>query len=266
MTLYNLPQVLATTATGNIHQVTINAANDMLTEPELQTAITSLSSAQSLHPGNLRPSPHPSLLPPAMSLSSTSRQREVTSTPMVIEPELVDSGALQHSPTPEETIENLLADSREGVQNPPLRVPSSRGSVQNAPSILTGTQGDSQNIPPLLPTTQIQLEQLEPQLSNMLVQTSDSIGPEQYVIEPTPVLELVSAAAHTVTINPTTAVNLSSRIIQQEVALPVSKSNQLSSTLTPIDALEQSTSQGKDVYSSLASHVAQSSLDTPTSS
>jgi hypothetical protein len=72
----------------------------------------------------------------------------------------------------------------------------------------------------------------------MLVETAD-IGPEQYVVQTTPLMELATSA-HTVTINPsaTTAVNLTG-IVHQGMELQVANSNRLSSELTPINATLQ---------------------------
>ena len=256
----------------SIHQVTINAANDMLSESELQSAITSLSNTQSLTPGNLRPSPHPSILAPAAPLSTG--QHDMTSMSMGIEPELVEPAALQHSPSSHGLPDGdptMLVDSRKKAQDSTLGIPSSEGS---ASAILSSTRQASQNVPSLMSTPQgpppliphggshttlstdqfQQLEQLEPQLSNIL-QSTDPIGPDQYVIQTTPILELVSSAGtHTDprSLPTTAAVHLPS--IVQGVELPVAKGNP---TITPIDAtLEHG---GETLYSELTGHVDQPS-------
>lgn len=242
----------------------------MLSESELQSAITSLSNTQSLTPGNLRPSPHPSILGPAVALSSG--QRDMTSMSMGIEPELVEPAALQHTPSshglPDED-PTILVDSRKKDQSSSL--PSSDGSTPS--SLLSTTQQPSQNVPSLLSNTQgppplishggqpatlstdqmrqfQQLEQLEPQLSNILQSTEA----DQYVIQTTPILELVSSAGAQTdprSLPTTAAVHLPN--IVQGVELPVAKSNQLNPTIAPIDAtLEQG---GETLYSELTSHM-----------
>ena len=280
------PQILATTAADNIHRVTINAANDMLSESELQTVITSLSGTQQpLLPGNLRPSPHSALLAPDTPPSSESARQEGRSLPMSIEPELVDSGALSNSPTPHgvdivQEPPSLLVDSGQSYQNLPISIStaqgpttsllaSTQGGSQNSTnthrgsqnfslsaspqggsqvssSLLTNTQEGREGALSLLPTTQFQQSEEPTQLSNMLVETANTMGPDQYIIQTTPLMELATSA-HTVTINPsaTTAVNLTG-IAHQGAELQVANSNRLSSELTPISAtLEQGSSQDK---------------------
>ena len=226
--------MLPTTTGDNIHRVTINAAHDMLSEPEL---ITSLSG------GTSRPSPHPSLLAPTTPLTSSSpsssqQRREVTSIAMAIEPELVETGTLQSSPPGEEAVQDDTSLLETGGNIPP-RGPN---SVQHGPSLLSNTPGG--RIRPLSDRQEVslsqtrdfqQLEPLMPDIDNTMV------VPEQYVIQTTPLLDLVSSS-HTVTANPstalsTTAVDLTG-LVQQGVGLPVAKSDQL----TPINAtLEQPT-------------------------
>lgn len=260
---------MASCDADSIHRVTINAANDMLSESELQSAITSLSNTQSLTPGNLRPSAHPSILAPAAPLSTG--QRDITSVSMGIEPELVESAALQHSPShglPDEDT-TMLVDSRKKAPNSTLGIPRSEVS---ASSILSSTQQASQTVPSLLSNPQgppplishggshttlstdqmrqfQQLEQLEPQLSNIL-QSTDSIEPDQYIIQTTPILELVSRAGSRTdprSLPTSAAVDLPS--IVQGVELPVAKGNP---TITPIDATLEG---GETLYSELTGHV-----------
>ena len=152
-------QILATTSADSIHRVTINAANDMLTESELQTVITSLSgSQQPLLPGNLRSSPHSTLLAPDMPPSSSSGQREARSIPMSIEPELVEQGALQNSPTSHgvdimQEAPSLLVDSRQSFKSLRSSISKSQGS-QSTSSFLANTQGGGQNSSSLSASTQ----------------------------------------------------------------------------------------------------------------
>ena len=192
----------------------------------------------------------------------------MTSVPMVIEPELVETGALANSPSPSSShdlLDDSTADSAtrgllagEHVSTQPVADPRSHGpniqtsssvplAVSSASDILTHrvSQGGG-----AVSTAQLQQlhHQLEPQISNILSQTGTdgSDEPEQYVVQTAPLLELVSSA-HTVTINPTSAAvsngNLTS-IVQTGAEIPVATSNQQSSsTLTPINATLDSSDQ-----------------------
>ena len=294
-----LSQVLTSSSTDNIHRVTINAANDMLSESDLQTTITSLSGTQPLqHQTRPRPSPHPSLLAPATPILSS--QHHVTPIPLVIEPELVEPGALQgpSSLTVAEgamqNLPSLLTHTRhEAVRDlTPLAsvVASTQGSVQNpssSSSLLANMQGgEAQNAPLLLSTAQVRQlhqlqQQLEPQLSNILVQGSDGgVGPEQYIVQVSSALDIGTATTsgtHTVTLNPSSQSHAStvrlSSLVPQGAGLPVvAKSNQLSGTMltpTPIDAtLQQVTGQSTSEvpYHSGASLISSTHTDTFTSS
>ena len=76
------------------------------------------------------------------------------------------------------------------------------------------------------------------------------MGPDQYIIQTTPLMELATNA-HTVTINPsaTTGVDLTGNS-HRGAELQVANSNRLSSELTPISAaLEQEPSQDDKTYS-----------------
>ena len=258
-------QVMETT--DSIHRVTINAANDMLSDSELHSAISSISSSsrESLRPA----SSLLSSLPPSSSSSSSASQlrRSMTSVPMVIEPELVETGALANSPSPSSShdlLDDSTADSATrgllaGEHVPTQPVASHGQSVQTSSSVpltVSSTSADTLTRQVsqggggggTVSTAQLQQlhHQLEPQISNILSQTGTdgSDEPEQYVVQTAPLLELVSSA-HTVTIHPTSAAggNLTS-IVQTGAEIPVAMSNQQSSsTLTPINAALDSSEQ-----------------------
>lgn len=228
-----MEDVSSTTATDNIHHVTINAANDILTDTELQSAITSLSNEQpgGLHlpSSSLSSSSSFDLLSSSTSTSSSLvRPQTVLSIPMVIEPELVEPGALGNSPSSvhgllDDTVSSgtsqlLLGRGSSGSLNTrTITTANSQGLTLSAASVRSidnhsiiaqnlghstlgggGVGGGSSNTP--LREFR-QLDQLDPQMSNILVQTGTE--PEHYVIQTTPLLELsASNTAHTVTINP----------------------------------------------------------------
>ena len=96
-----------------------------------------------------------------------------------------------------------------------------------------------------------QLDQLDSQLSNILVQTAaDSnmgMRPEQYVIQTTPLVDLVSNT-HT-NINPSSTVLSAADSSIDLTGSGFKTSSCLSTTLTPINAtLEPSTSMETDPY------------------
>jgi hypothetical protein len=196
----------------------------------------------------------------------------MTSVPMVIEPELVETGALANSPSPSSShdlLDDSTADSAtrgllagEHVSTQPVADPRSHGpNIQTSSSVPLAVSSASADIlthrvsqvggaSAAVSTAQLQQlhHQLEPQISNILSQTGTdgSDEPEQYVVQTAPLLELVSSA-HTVTINPTSAAvsngNLTS-IVQTGAEIPVATSNQQSSsTLTPINAALDSSDQ-----------------------
>ena len=257
-------------STDNIHRVTINAANDMLTESELRSAITSLSSGD---PPSLMAAP--SLLAP-LPPSSSSRLGRVA---MAIEPELVEPGALANSPPPshdDPVPSHSSAELLRGRRNKQIETQPTANSLalstQTPLSVLTPSElSSSLSLPrgagsaavpisstasdPLQERGRVstsaqmrafqQLQQLDPHISNILVQTGveGAVGPDQFVIQTTPVLELVSSS-HTVTINPSGVVsygNPGGVVSGKGAGIQVSKGNQSSSTLTPIDAAQDST-------------------------
>ena len=236
---------MGATSTDSTHRVTINAATDMLTEEELHSAIHSLSSSAT---AGTAAAPPLSLSLPQASSSGLGR---VTSVSMVIEPELVETGALPNSPSPSSSHGHLddavsaptgelvvggsdqirPANSLQGLvtHTPTAQLQvlgrssgqplSLSGGVATAkPFHLAGSRRDDRLVRErgregITTATELrefeQLEQLDSQISNILVQSAagGGAGPDQYIIQTTPILELVSSsAAHTVTINPSSGI------------------------------------------------------------
>ena len=129
------------------------------------------------------------------------------------------------------------------------------GSADTSPSSLLSNE-----------QSQYQLQQqLEAQLSNVLVQGSEGVSPEQYIMQASPVIES-AAVVPSITVDPSSSslspsVSLHS-ITQPEVELHhIVKDNPLSHSLTPIDATLQPTSQSEEgLYQNIASEVSLSSM------
>ena len=229
--VFFLFQILATSSSDNIHQVTINIASDIL-EQETQTTISSLSVPQPLHHMNPPASTHPSLLSSTAAPSSSGQMEPPES--LVLSPHLMEQG----NPT-----SSLLVST---VQNPP------------SSNLLTSTQGRQYHH-----HHQLQ-HSLEPHLSNILVQDTDDISPDQYMVHPSPVLD--TAGNHSVSLNPTvqTLSDSLSSIVQQGAEFQVTDKNLLSHhhhSMTPIDATSlQPTSQGEGIYQNIACEVSLGSV------